>query len=70
MLAHSIPFQGEENEERSAVYSHFQIRRQLGFDQGVPMSFPAEVDTSFNNLFWSFVYASLECFCLFEYITN
>lgn len=70
MLAHSISFQGEENEERSAVYSYFQMRRQLGFDQGVPMSFLAEADTSFNNLFWSFVYAPPESFYLFEYITN
>ncbi|KAB2606105.1 hypothetical protein D8674_005822 [Pyrus ussuriensis x Pyrus communis] len=29
------------------------VRCQLDFDQGVPISFPSEVEASLNNLFWS-----------------
>jgi len=34
------------------------------------MFFPAEAETSFNNLFWSSIYYQPECFHPFQYITN
>lgn len=51
LLAHLIFFLGEDREEMNVVCSIFRVQRQLGFDQRVSRSFPAEVVVSFNNLF-------------------
>ncbi|TQE01853.1 hypothetical protein C1H46_012477 [Malus baccata] len=46
-LALLVPFLGKENEEKSAVYAHFRVRQQFGFEHRVPLSFPS-IDVAYE----------------------
>lgn len=42
LLASLVLSLGKNGKERSAIYAHLRVRRQFGFDQGVPQAFLAE----------------------------
>lgn len=70
LLASLVPSLGKNGKERSAIYAHLRVRRQFGFDQGVPQAFLAEDSGSVKRLFWSFVFLPLKSLHLFHYIAN